>query len=1433
MATRRRARDAGGTPKSAGADAGSHVGASLPVVGIGASAGGLKAISQLLEHMPGDTGMALVVVQHLDPVRESMLVELLARASALPVSEVSDGVALEPDHVYVIPPNADLLIEHDCLRLRARDPAQRPPMPIDGFFRSLAERIGRRAIGVVLSGTASDGALGLAAIKVEGGITFAQSPESAEYDGMPRAAIAANAVDFVLAPREIAAELGRIAHHPYVAHQSDLVAAPPLAPNAEEDLFQQIYNRLRRAFGVDFTDYKFGTIGRRVARRMVLHRIDRLEDYLTVLADDPMELEALYHDVLIMVTEFFREPESYAALRTQVYPHLLEGRSPGEEVRVWVPGCASGEEAYSLAMALSDYLASEGDGRPLKVFATDVNEREIERARAGRYAETIASSLPPDYLARYFSPVDGGYRVIEPIRQQCIFARHDVTRDVPFSRLDLVSCRNLLIYLGAALQKRVIPALHYALRPGGHLILGASESVGGYGALFEVVDKKQRIYRARARSATLSADLWPLELPGGSPAWQPVAAAAPGPAQAAFDIDRAADAIVLSSFSPPGVVVNDALEIIQFRGETEPYLRHFRGRATLHLLDMAREDLAMPLSAALSDARRTRDPVSQGDVVIRRDGRALRLRIHVVPVPAPGEKLYFIILFEREQQAPGRGGAKPTATSGGTKAESLRRELATTRDYLQTVIQDREAGNEELRAAYEEIQSSNEELQSINEELETAKEELQSSNEELRTVNDELNSRNVELSAITDDLSNLLASVDIPLIIVGRDLRVRRLTPGAERALRLSAGSVDRPLADLALPFDLPDLEELVEAVIAELAPTQRDVQDREGRWYSLQVRPYKTAENTIAGAVLALLDIDDLKRSLDEIRETALMSEALAGIHATISSTLDPDEILGRVVLMGAEALHAESASLVAREEGAWVTRYAHGHIDGVIGAEFSDAGLPHVALAAGTRAPVAIAQAGDDERISLAAVKLMQLRSVLAVPLLTKDAVTGVLLFNWHERGVAFSAAQLDFAAKLAASVSLALDNARLFAAERENARLATGLNAVGVAVSAARSPEAIVEILAREGLAMMGCEGALAVLLEGDEFVTRVALGAAAPLLGQRFGRDENPIVGQPQLSRQPFVANDAAHDPRLPPGFADRFGVQSLLFAPLLTNQEMIGVVAFANLTHKTPFSEEHARLVEALATTGALAIEKARSFDIEHRTAEAFRRLLALPVPTLPTLRIGSAHSVAATAERVGGDFFDIFAIDERMVALFIADVSGKGVRAAGYAETIRSAVRTLTYLDSSPAFVLEGVNASLLRQGDGELFATAALYVIDVESGDVRFSSAGHPPALLCAAGCEAVPTEAGVPLGSFPRSYIEQSLRLESGEVLLAYTDGVTEARRGKSFFGEVRLLKHFAKAKSRDPQELVDGLIAAASEFSGGQLSDDIAVIAVSLAP
>jgi two-component system CheB/CheR fusion protein len=887
-------------------------GRDLMIVGIGASAGGLDAFIQLIEALPPDSGLALVLIQHLSPKQHSALPTLLAPHTSMPVIEVTDGARIEANYVYVIPPNVQLEVAGDRLVLSPRPEDRTQHTPIDTFFTSLAATAEARGIGVVLSGTASDGALGLREIKGAGGITFAQKPASAKHDGMPRAAIATGMVDLVLTPAEIGAELGRIARHPYVPsvlHFRDTVAM-------REDQLRRIFDLLRPVSGVDFRHYKLPTIRRRLLRRMALHRVTEVDTYIRLLQSNPAELRGLFEDLLIHVTRFFREPESFAALAREVFPKLIEGRSHEQPIRIWVCGCATGEEAYSLAITLVEFLQKQESDLRIQIFATDVSDTAIEHARAGIYPASVAADVGADRLRRFFTRSDGNYRVSKLIRDLCVFARQDLTKDPPFSRIDLVMCRNVLIYMDAVLQKKLIALFHYALSTDGHLMLGQAETVGAQAALFTLVDKKHRIHRKKnAPGGVPAMSSFPVEYPSVALPRKRAALEATGPEG---NLQGEVNRIILDRFAPAGVVVDADLQIVQFRGQTGLFLEPAPGEASLSLLKMAREGLLYGLRTALHAARKSKAPVRKGGLRLRVGDGWRPVSIEVVPLTTFGRP-HYLVLFEAtgvgEEPAP-KGGAARKRRKDDDGTIMLRRELAASREYLQSIIQELEAANEELQSANEEILSSNEELQSTNEELDTAKEELQSTNEELNTLNEELQSRNEEMSRVNSDLMNLVGSVQIAIVIVSSDLRIRRFTPMAEKVLNLIPTDLDRAIGHINPNIDCPNLEQLIAECMDTVTPIERDVRDRQGRWYSLRIRPYKSLDNKIDGAVLALFDIAVLKQSeerarLAEAHAAAVLTwarEPLALLDASLQIRsaneafaallkTAPDEARGRVV--------------------------------------------------------------------------------------------------------------------------------------------------------------------------------------------------------------------------------------------------------------------------------------------------------------------------------------------------------------------------------------------------------------------------------------------------------------------------------------------------------------------------------------------------------
>ena len=846
----------------------------FPVVGVGASAGGLEAFSQFLKRLPADTDMAFVFVQHQDPKHESALTHLLKKVSKLPVNEAENGMVVERNHVYVIPPNTNMTIERGFLRLNRRDP-QKPHLPIDFFFLSLAEYSKEKAIGVILSGTASDGTLGLKAIKEADGITFVQDELTAKYDGMPRSAITAGVVDFVLPPERIAQEIARIGTHPFLKTEVDEAS---LAKTP--DHLSSILHLIRKSTGVDFSQYKQTTVMRRITRRMLLQKMDDLKLYSDHLRLNPKEIAALYEDILINVTSFFRDPETFEILKSEIFPKLFKKTGP-RSIRIWVPGCSTGEEPYSIAISLIEYLGDQSPGAQVQIFATDISEAAIEKARTGIFSYDIVNDVRSDRLRRFFVKTEHGYQVHKMIRDMCIFAKHNVAKDPPFSRLDLISCRNLLIYFGPHLQKRIIPVFHYGLNGSGYLLLGDTESIGGFADYFYPGDKRFKIFLKKPTPTRIQYEadhfstaprrdeniLKPLHEP---------------PTEK--DVLKEGDRLILSRFAPASVIVNEDFQILQFRGRTGPYLEPSPGQASLNLLKMAKEGIVMELRSVFLQAKKENIPVQRRNILYQMDGQRRAVNLEIIPFqPGHTSDRFFLILFdpvdvfnEKTTKGEQSGDKKTLREKAPGEVELLRSELAATKEYLQSIIEDQESTNEELRAANEEILSSNEELQSTNEEMETAKEELQSSNEELTTVNEELQIRNTELNIANNDVNNLISSTQIPIVMVGSDLRIRRFTPPAEKIMKLIASDVGRMITDISLEITPAKLEEWITDVIDNVRIKEVEVQDRSGCWYELVIRPYKTMDSKIEGAVLAMIDIDSLKKDVNEFQKYQHYCEAI-----------------------------------------------------------------------------------------------------------------------------------------------------------------------------------------------------------------------------------------------------------------------------------------------------------------------------------------------------------------------------------------------------------------------------------------------------------------------------------------------------------------------------------------------------------------------------
>ena len=707
-------------------------------------------------------------------------------------------------------------------------------------------------------------------VKAAGGITFAQDEKSAKYPGMPRSAVMAGHVDFVLPPGGIANELTRLGQHPYLA------PSPPQKADisrASADQMDTLLTMLREATSVDFTHYKPTTLQRRIQRRMILHKVETLKEYVRYVRNTPGEIEELYQDILIHVTGFFRDPGVFEALRNHIFPSLFHDKRK-DTIRIWVPGCSTGEEVYSLAMTLVEYLWSEnqkinriGGSVPFQIFATDISDAALERARNGLYAEASVTGISPERLRRFFVVLDGGYQINKSLREMCIFARQNVAKDPPFSNLDLISCRNLLIYLGPLLQKRVIPTLHYALKPNGYLMLGTAENLGAYGEYFATVDKKYKIFQKKGGSTHLLTNMGAFDytlprLPDSR---------IPHERQVVSSIEKEADRLLFSRFVPAAIVVNEDMEILQFRGKTGMYLEPAEGHPTFNLSRMAREGLLVDLRAALLKSKKNRTTVRKENIPMHSNGSTRLVNIEITPIhQKTSAEHFYLVIFQDAAAAPPakKQSAQQLAASGKSvmsrENRRLKDEVRQIREQLQTLIEDHETITEEFKAANEEILSANEELQSTNEELETAKEELQSTNEELTTLNEEMQNRNTELTAANNDLLNLLDNVSIPVVIVGSDLHIRRFTPPAQQLLNLLPADIGRRLSEIRPNLQVEDIGKLAAETIERMVVKEIEVQEiNTGHWYLMRLRPYKTWDNKIDGAVVSFHDIDALKRSL------------------------------------------------------------------------------------------------------------------------------------------------------------------------------------------------------------------------------------------------------------------------------------------------------------------------------------------------------------------------------------------------------------------------------------------------------------------------------------------------------------------------------------------------------------------------------------------
>jgi chemotaxis methyl-accepting protein methylase/PAS domain-containing protein len=855
---------------------------SFPIVGIGASAGGLEALEQFLSHMPAGSGMAFVIVQHLDPTHKGIMPELLQRATSMKVIQIKDRTKVRPDCVYVIPPNKNMSILHGVLHLFAPSAPRGLRLPIDFFLRSLAQDQQEHSIGVILSGMGSDGTLGLRAIKEKAGLVLVQEPATAKFDSMPRSAIDAGLADIVAPVDELP---GKILAY---LQRTPLIARPKVAvEDKTQSALEKAIILLRAHTGHDFSLYKRNTFSRRVERRMGIHQITKLAAYVRYLQENSQELDLLFKELLIGVTNFFRDPAAWEQLREQAIPALLAKRSPGQALRAWVPGCSTGEEAYSLAIVFKEAveeLKPKGNFA-LQIFATDLDRDAIDKARQGVFPDNITADVSPERLGRFFAKEERGHRVRKEIREMVIFAPQNLIMDPPFTKLDLLICRNLLIYLTPEVQKKLMPLFHYSLSPGGLLFLGSAETIGGATDLFAPLSGKSRLFR-RTESGLRPE---PVDLPSSfsaSPSREPEVRPATKPP---LSLQSLADQLVLQRYSPPALLVNDKGDIFYISGHTGKYLEPAAGKANWNLFAMAREGLRYELASAFQKALGQKACVALHGLKVGTNGgeQCVDVTIQRLEEPGPLQGLVMIVFTDVAAPAAKAAAQPPKAHARNPRLAQLEQELLQVRSEARATHEEMQTAQEELRSTNEELQSTNEELQSTNEELTTSKEEMQSMNEELQTLNTELQAKVDELSRASNDMKNLLDSTDIATLFLDNDVKVRRFTPQATKMIKLIPADVGRPITDLASELRYPELAEDAREVLRTLASAEKPIGTRDGRWFTVRIMPYRTLDDRIDGVVITFADITASKTLEAKLRakQAGLEKRVAKGRKGTVNS--------------------------------------------------------------------------------------------------------------------------------------------------------------------------------------------------------------------------------------------------------------------------------------------------------------------------------------------------------------------------------------------------------------------------------------------------------------------------------------------------------------------------------------------------------------------
>jgi two-component system CheB/CheR fusion protein len=849
----------------------------FPIVGMGASAGGLEALGKFFINMPLDSGMAFVIVMHFDPTAKSVMADILKRYTEMEVFQVEDGMKIEPNRVYIIPPNKDMAILHRTLHLYEPVVSKGIRHPIDFFFRSLADDQKENAICIILSGTGTEGTLGLKAIKGEGGMVMVQSMESAAYDGMPRSAIATGLSDYILSPEKMPEQLVSYVKQFYARK----ITKPEIIVTEQTvNYLQKIIILIRTQTGIDFSQYKQSTLIRRIERRMSLHQIKNISDYVRYLQENQPEIQILHKEFLIGVTSFFRDPAAFEVLKEKLIPEILKNKSLYQPVRVWVPGCSTGEEAYSIAIVLKEYMDEVKSNFQVQIFATDVDRDAVETGRLGVYPGNITVDVSPERLNRFFMKNPDTFSIKKDIREMVVFAPQNVIGDPPFLRLDLISCRNLLIYLVPESQRKLLLLFHYSLNPGGYLFLGSSETIGEFTELYSVVDKKWKIYERIGERAHL-----PL-IAEHAPIAPWVGIPKAGEIKAGINIGMKIEKMLLDTYTPPCVIINEKGDILYIHGRTGKYLEPAPGNAHLNVIDMAREGLRTELNIGIHRVVTQKKDVIFQNLNVKTNGAFQTIDLTVKPIKESTMQGLIMVTFE---DVPSTRPSRPVKSAYRSKQvkehiAELENELKSTKENLQATIEELQTSNEELKSANEELMSANEELQSTNEELNASKEELQSLNEELVTLNAEHQAKLEEQSKTVSDLNNVLASTEIATLFLSNDLRIKGCTPATTKVINFIKTDIGRPVSDIVSNLEHEDLQRDAKEVLDTLVFKEKEIWDKKGFWYLMRILPYRTIDNIIDGVVITFIDITELKRSEQMEQDARVYAESIVDtVHESL----------------------------------------------------------------------------------------------------------------------------------------------------------------------------------------------------------------------------------------------------------------------------------------------------------------------------------------------------------------------------------------------------------------------------------------------------------------------------------------------------------------------------------------------------------------------